>query len=1386
MREKTEILMPKTEFVLSTKNMQLKNTNSSKIKIVRCPEMNQFELKGFKGRNYQIFSPFEKPNALKVTRNRSENCILPKEVKTNLIRINRSSKILDKYAAGLKKIDLNSLNVSNTDKENYSKKITSKNSDALKVPGVLTNMLDLNAVQLKTDQLNQGSFQPNNIKNLNLENIKSIFAEMLVNHDKKKIVKNLKASRDNSFLQGKVDLNSQKVIFQKQKMKKAWQENQAIFEIESIQGNHYSVFEVWKEKLCLLSEIEKIIASEAFGKISDTISVSPDRFSRLRNYVKSVIGQFSKNEEIENINEIDPTFLTNTNRKDHLCVNFQGICSKINKTFLGLPNSTKISELDMKFIQDSIQKLIQELSRASLLNITSKTTFFEFQLRAVERFYRLSICSFQTLFDEFSKLDNFYSKTLFNFSVLNFFTIEFLINLYEESLYFFEKKYEESTSLFHQKLIEENVRLKNENEKISEKIEPLLEKINYHQKEAVYLKDKILILENKLESIQQLDVQLQDKFIDIDKEQSNLGKKMVEILKNSESDKLPKKKVREIFTKVAKVFQETRNIWRVEKKISEIADLNQVLEKNDGKQEDVFLKVCESFPTIKHFEGNDISHQTIERIPGENTSNASFTRMHKNSNILNKEKEISLNSEHDDSKLIKISGDHPLDDLIEIKSANIFDKINSKENIEDGLINGEYDDQTVEVGIQTDDIIEELHKKNTKSSNNLTVSDEKLKEKTDPSEPNTKENSFNKIVITDFNEICSTNSNMSNIKEDSEVLLNIKLGELLIFCNKINKEEKQNGKSLFYPISEFLKYFLAQFKFYKDKLDRRTMQIFYMASFKLKNVNETLNLKIISDFFDFTFFDQRGLKRNSSKRKISYTESSNLKIIANNQNRKKSNLEDATQNLTIKEKSIFLSAKGENNQENSENRKSESVLKLSERKNNNQRNEKSVLLNPPSKSIDQTKRKTSIFGSFEVGKSRQTSARKSQDLKNFAVSGNFDNYNDLRIIQKLAIRNTTQLNKKNDQKYQKFLNIFGKIPEILSSKSEESEDIISTNQVLPLNQLLKQIGLVYNSLSTRRETTNMNISFVIYEFLRRKYTVEKQLAKKYVQMIVSVHIHSSQSSIIKLLEIFLGIGETVEESAIGKYLAVLEQLETIKIDYLKDGVCKIDSKLLAEMCNNSFGTQRGLGKAFWKEIESLSFRDSGKLFVDFNKAMLKIVKAFDSWFKNSNDSFFKAADIDNKDDIQIMEFERIVRLVEPEFWKEKKEQLNDIFAEFSSQGTMDGNDFKAFKQKYKLFSEQTYQKFIEKSALGGIVQNVQEIIKNWKNFKQILKSLAYDCENENFDSQIKYLNLLANSACQDIEEHIWITYKLFELELDQSLTEIRTKELYFVEEIMIW
>lgn len=272
---------------------------------------------------------------------------------------------------------------------------------------------------------------------MNMESVKSIFVQTLINHDKNRSKKTIKEMSDISHLYIKPNLNKQKLEAMKKKKKNVHLETKdPLVFLEMLNQPRFCSKESRIHDLRSLESIEKMHNLEEKMKNQYLFPrISEKRFEGLSSKVEEFLFNFFPNENSpERTSEF---FLTNNVSENQILHRIKNFGNQAIASFHSLDKFRKISVQNIHFVEQKIEclwkKLIEE-PRA----LTSSSLYFRGQIEAIKLFHQFSAFTMKKVHDELAPVDLGYSNLIINSAFLNYFVTEFSLELFEELLRRFE------------------------------------------------------------------------------------------------------------------------------------------------------------------------------------------------------------------------------------------------------------------------------------------------------------------------------------------------------------------------------------------------------------------------------------------------------------------------------------------------------------------------------------------------------------------------------------------------------------------------------------------------------------------------------------------------------------------------------------------------------------------------------------------------------------------------------------------------------------------------------------------------------------------------------------------------------------------------------------
>ena len=1318
--------------------------------------------------------------------------------------------------------------------------------------------------------------QGNSAAKLNLDSIKSVFAQTFIEHDKNRCKKPKKEMSDISHLNPKDNLNRKKTLKLKNPKVRELIPKEPIVFLELVANQKLTTFENRQRNLNSLTQIEvKMNLEERMKNQFLFPRISSNRFNSLISKVSNFLDRVIPSHDAPP----DPSKVFITQQFSQLDVlhKLQNLGKQAILSYNSLEQFRKLSDLKLDFIEKQVQEIAQGFMNSSTSEVSSASQFFAGHIKTLKLFHDFSAYSLKLVHDEVASSDIGYGNCVLNSAFLNYFVCEYSILLFEELLT--QLNQFNIAAIFSQ------------NRSILKQRDELL--VNERSKDLslAIIKDKYKNLKSQNMTLKTEVLKFEQKFHDTNTEL--LKYKGLLCLQKHQSavfENLLKEIINTHFEKQAQ-FPTDPNCLNVAK-MSSIILMQRLYEDVLNKFTDGAITLDQAIQrlteivaqsrfyeltTLQESQKADLLMDEVREFEGLTKqsiikSNKRMNDEHKSS-FLNKVVRIRsfrnaeqvglMIQQHSQAKLgymkqysqgygssahvssfVSKEGrdiDFRRCDPDNQKEAQIGSDISAKQ-LQPTIYNpscsgtGHLNDWLYlrESGVQTDNLLgQEIPsgeiKVNILVMDSVIYSEQFSDDKSDPdnNQHQCKEKG-RKVVIKFFERL--DYQDFLNEELCFDVL--DKLDDCL--KNESGKTCSDNSENNTDTLKRVTAFYKTQ-KRYNKKFKGKIGHLFRFIFFKLKKLSEKIGI------------ESNSLKSQFSEVRKSYGDSEN--DSRKNLSGKNESLKSSDNSQLSKSESIYNFSRVEisSNFKDSENLKNESQLPEMSRKSkeaiktkikitlSESKKRSTAEINPfpilrtntPSKLIQQTslmpnsnKNKAmflkTVNESLSLNKTagnltvKETglniklpdSAQKNSQSSFLGVKQSFDSTNqksshrfsflpDVSLLNNIKDSvNETKSNVKvlretniRKNKYEK--EAFQIFQTITGPENENQTRLISRCPILPEKTVIKTIHSIYEFVLSLKGVNELNIANLTIEFLSRNYSLEPQLYKKYTHLLVNVRRLTPENSSINLFGMFLGLNKYLDERSFRIYLDIIVLLKDLKIDIVKENF-KIESRVFIDIIHQIIPQEINLYEKIEAEIEQLVFKKNGKILVDIDLILVKILPRICTILGNMNDLFFRIADEHKNGIIQWGIFDHLLKAFEPQLTKSQREEIHLIFSNLRNNN--EGLDNEAFKQivtQFNILDDKTRVRVELESRCNGVIRSVSELLTDWPTVKNLFLEIAEANQERDLILQIQRFDKHIYSYDGSYENVLWIGFKFIEIRMNDVLTNERIRFTTLTDELAL-
>lgn len=1318
--------------------------------------------------------------------------------------------------------------------------------------------------------------QRNSAAKLNLNSIKSVFAQTLMEHDKNRRKKPKKEMSDISHLNLKGNLNRKKTDKLKNPKVSDLIPKEPIVFLELVANHKLTTFENRQRNLNSLTQIEvKMNLEERMKNQYLFPRISSNRFNSLISKVTNFLDRVFPLHDAST----DPSkvFITQQFSQIDVLHKLQNLGKQAILSYNSLEQFRKLPDLKLDFIEKQVQEIAQGFINGSSSEVSSTSQFFAGHIKTLKLFHDFSAYSLKLVHDEVASSDIGYGNCVLNSAFLNYFVCEYSILLFEELLtqlnlsniaaMFTQNKSilkqrdqllanERSKDLSlaiikdkYKKLKSQNITLKTEVLKFEQKFhhtntellkykgllclqkhqsavfENLLkETINTHfKKQAQFPTDPDCLNVAKMSAIilmQRLYEDVLDKFTDGAITLNQAIQRLTEIVAQSrfyELTTLEESQKAGILMDEVREFEEMskQSIINSKKRMTDERKscfLNKVFRTRSFKNaEQVGLMIQEHSLTVVGY------LKQYSQVHGNPAPISSF--------VSKEDRDIEFGSAGPHNlKEGPIESESPA----KLRQRTIYNP--------SGSCTGQLNDwlNLCESGMQTDDLLGQETSSDEIKVNILVMdsviyskqfSDDKLEPGNNIKQCKEKDR---KVVIKFFERL------------DYEDFLNEELCFDILdklddyITNKSGKNCSDNSENITDTFKRVTTFYKTQ-KRYNKKSKGKIGHLFSLIFFKLKKLSEKVGI------------ESNSLKSQISECRKSYENSENGLNQKNSD--KNDSLKSSDNSQLSKSESIHNFSRVEipSNFKDSENlknesqlpeisRKSEEVIKTkikitlaeSNKRSTAEINQFPVLKrNTANKLIQQTSlipnsnknkemflktvnespslnKTTGNLTLQENGiniklpesahKNRQSTflgIKQASDATNQKSSHRFSFLPDVSLLNNIKDSvnepksNVKVLRESNIRKNKYEKEAFQIFQTITGPENEAKTRLISRCPILPEKTMIKTIQSIYEFVLSLKGINEFNIANLTIEFLSRSYSLEPQLYKKYTHLLVNVMRLSPENSTINLFGMFLGLNRYLDEGSFRIYLDIIVSLKDLKIDIVKENF-KIESRVFIEIIRQIIFHEIKLYEKIEAEIEQLVFKKNGKILIDIDFILVKILPRISTILSNMNDLFFRIADEHRNGIIQWGIFDHLLKAFEPQLTQNKRQEIHLIFSNLRNNN--EGLDNEAFKQivtQFNILDDKTRVRVEVESRCHGVIRSVSQLLTDWPIVKNLFLEIAEANQESDLIVQIQRYDKYIYSYDGSYENVLWIGFKFIEIRMNDVLTNERIRYTILTDELAL-
>lgn len=220
-----------------------------------------------------------------------------------------------------------------------------------------------------------------------------------------------------------------------------------------------------------------------------------------------------------------------------------------------------------------------------------------------------------------------------------------------------------------------------------------------------------------------------------------------------------------------------------------------------------------------------------------------------------------------------------------------------------------------------------------------------------------------------------------------------------------------------------------------------------------------------------------------------------------------------------------------------------------------------------------------------------------------------------------------------------------------------------------------------------------------------------------------------------------------------------------------------------------------------KQAEASVALSSGILKVDFDFAMFQLLKFDSDSGRNFPRQFYVAADTNGDGSLDLGEFERMLRHIEPHFYRIHRRAIKMIFNSYavtsqdSPERILTPLVFEKLCQEKQIFNQKSFESFFQEQQMSGLCKSIQEVVFEWDRIKPRVKHNLSFCDDIGLQQLFSKVDFLITQVKVNVSKEqlatesqstivtdqgpvsndlrrIWLNYKLLEKETERMHSEL--------------
>lgn len=1192
-----------------------------------------------------------------------------------------------------------------------------------------------------------------NPSNKDLKILKSLFAQSLLDHDKQKQRLRLKLPGNISNLRPRFEQQQQ--LSQKTTMN----ENTLNVFLSDIEQPTFTQFEFWKQKMFDMSHLDTVMnLEENINQNSIFPRLSNLKFKQIESKIINFLSKFF-DESVETDNKLNSIFMTqevNEPKILHRMKNIRknaGISNTFFDKFEKIPNSS------LTFIQKKIDEILEKLTQEIRSKMENTAASYLFHIKSAKVLHHYSAFAMKTLYEELNKIDQSYGKALLNSAYLNFFVVDFILNLIEEIMKDFLNYNNNNRPIDRKKIFKEK-------KELHLKVNKLVDEINKLNTGNKSLTEEKTILESEIKNLEET--------------KSN---QIMELVKlncingfNSHRNLIIGSLIQESITFSEKKpnFNST-NILKFISEISQTYDkILQLISKNENNFEvyvqefeeklrnSSYLKSTNSFESLDLPDIIEIYKEYVEKI---NVAKKEKEKQKLQFNFVNEQrrkssclmglqmklykerKSLSKSSTHERQKIENISNV-----VLENKS-NLFGNLHENKSKRENLVLDE--NKMTNSSVKVDKLILKEKEKVDEKQGFEDVFENKPEESSPEYNLTVKPASESLSIVSDNKSDNSTNEIIVHLELNNQQIQFDKYSCMQKFSEfvKFSHEKVSNGEcsideNVVQKLDAYFYFFIDQFKLnFVDNKSKTILKIALLKYCLLPNFKESPRMKdkmdCIAEILINSAFSPIERKKSIFDIMKDYVQKSNDSEPEILKNIKKVETLDE-----IDEIKIILNEIDEDETFEKPRRNFLIVNKFDE----------SSRMRKPSLNLNNNE----TF--LQASKSFLDSKRQSFNV--------LSNNADLSVKKDLKNNEFQRKSFKTlDSRLNKLFQEAVFAIDIISGKSEQREAFMVKNAIISTSKFLKMFEQIIDRISAEESKPQ---GCILMTFINTciKLNYNKTLGIKILtQLISSASKISDKNSIAKLFLSFFGIEDFLNENCFWTYILIGNMLKEKNIKR-QNGVLRVETKTLLNLLEKHFSFTLEQMSRFANEIDNCKELENNKSFVNFELLFFKIGKELSNSNVSTNTLFFTSNSISKYGGIEQEDFKKMIKIFEPEFNNYGDLKLNDLFAKYANDDkVLDSNRFKKISQENSIFNDKTLHRLLSDFSQKCLFQSISTMNTHWILLKSILMDVLSESSDLSLDIRVYCLSRYIIHESNIYQKIAIASYKIIEVTLMEKIIE---------------